>query len=53
MATEKAIDSTQLEANLKKIADAIRAKGGTKESLTFPEGFKTAINSLITVEVQS
>lgn len=30
------------------VADAIRAKGGTSEPLTFPEGFITAINDITT-----
>jgi hypothetical protein len=31
---------------LKSVADAIRAKGGTSELLTFPDGFINAINNL-------
>lgn len=34
------------EPDLTAVADAIRAKGGTSEPLTFPDGFIDAINAL-------
>lgn len=44
--TYKAVNSTQLDSNLKIIADAIRSKGGTSELLSFPLGFKSAIEQI-------
>lgn len=32
--------------DLKKVADAIRAKGGTTEKLSFPDGFASGIQAL-------
>lgn len=46
MAVDKLVDSTQLEADLKTVADAIREKGGTSEQLTFPDGFADAITEI-------
>ena len=48
MALDKVIDSTQLDNDLTAIADSIRAKSGTAESLNFPNGFVSAIDSLAT-----
>lgn len=36
------------DADLKKVADAIRAKGGTSADLTYPNGFVTAIQNIPT-----
>jgi hypothetical protein len=46
MAYDKVIDSAVLEANLKTVADAIRAKAGTSGSLSFPAGFAEAIAAI-------
>lgn len=46
MAIDKAIDSAVLDANLATVADAIRAKGGTSEPLSFPTGFAEAIAAI-------
>ena len=46
MAFDKVIDSAQLEADLTTVADAIRAKGETTEPLAFPDGYKSAIESI-------
>ena len=35
-------------ANLTKVADAIRTKGGTSDSLAFPDGFVSAVNAIST-----
>lgn len=43
MAIDKAIDSTQLDADLTSVANAIRTKGGTSAALAFPSGFVQAI----------
>ena len=48
MAYDKVIDSTQLEADLTTVADAIRAKNETTEPLAFPDGYKSAIESIET-----
>ncbi len=41
-----AIDSAFLDNGLKAIADKIREKGGTTESLSFPDGFVSALDTL-------
>lgn len=46
MAYDKAVDSAVLDAGLTEIADAIRAKGGTTDSMAFPDGFAAAISAL-------
>lgn len=46
MAIDKAVDSSQLDAGLTSIADSIRAKGGTSDALTFPDGFAAAIAAI-------
>lgn len=46
MAYDKAVDSAVLDAGLTSIADAIRQKGGTSASLTFPQGFVDAIGEI-------
>ena len=48
MAVDKLVDSTQLDADLTSVADAIRTKGGTSASLAFPSGFVSAINAIPT-----
>lgn len=46
MAIDKAVDSSQLNAGLKAVADAIREKGGTSGALMFPGGFADAIAAI-------
>lgn len=54
MAIDKAVDSSALESDLTSVADAIRAKGGISDSLSFPTGMVSAINSIPTgVTVQT
>lgn len=48
MAVDKLVDSTQLDADLTSVANAIRTKGGTSASLAFPSGFVSAINAIPT-----
>ena len=48
MSVDKLVDSTQLDADLTSVANAIRTKGGTSASLSFPSGFVSAINSIPT-----
>lgn len=48
MAVDKLVDSTQLNADLTSVANAIRAKGGTSASLAFPAGFVDAIGDIET-----
>lgn len=45
MAYDKVVDSSVLNAGLTKIADAIRAKGGTSGQLAFPDGLAAAIEA--------
>lgn len=46
MSIDKAVDSTQLNADLTSVANAIRTKGGTSAQLAFPSGFVSAINNI-------
>lgn len=46
MAIDKAVDSGALEAGLKEIADAIRAKGGTNAQLAFPTAMAKAVAAI-------
>lgn len=46
MAIDKLVDSSQLDSNLTLVANAIRTKGGTSASLTFPSDFVSAINAI-------
>ena len=48
MAYDKVVDSTELDAGLSAVADAIRDKTGETESLVFPGGFVTAILGIAT-----
>lgn len=48
MAYDKVVDSAQLDADLKVVADAIRTKGGTSEQLEFPSGMASAVESIET-----
>lgn len=46
MSVDKLVDSTQLDADLTSVANAIRTKGGTSASLAFPSGFVSAIQAI-------
>ncbi len=46
MAVDKLVDSSQLDADLTSIANAIRTKGGTSASLAFPAGFVSAVQAI-------
>lgn len=46
MAFDKLVDSVGLDAGLTSIADAIREKAGTSDSLAFPTGFAEAIAAI-------
>lgn len=48
MSIDKAVDSTQLNADLTSVANAIRTKGGTSAQLAFPAGFVQAIGDIET-----
>lgn len=48
MALDKVVDSMALDGNLKNVANAIRTKGKTTASLTFPNGFISAIQAIHT-----
>lgn len=46
MAVDKLVDSSQLDADLTSVANAIRTKGGTSASLAFPADFVSAIQAI-------
>lgn len=46
MSVDKLVDSTQLDADLTSVANAIRTKGGTSASLAFPAEFVQAIGDI-------
>lgn len=48
MAVDKLVDSTQLDADLTSVANAIRTKGGTSAQMAFPSGFVSAVNAIPT-----
>jgi len=48
MAVDKLVDSTQLDADLTSVANAIRAKGGTSAQMAFPAGFVSAVEAIPT-----
>ena len=48
MAVDKLVDSTQLDADLTSVANAIRTKGGTSAQLAFPSGFVSAVQAIPT-----
>lgn len=51
MPTYKVVNSEQLDADLKVVADAIRSKSGTTASLEFPNEMKSAIESIEADEI--
>lgn len=46
MALDKLVDSTQLDADLTSVANAIRAKSGGSSQLAFPAGFVSEIQAI-------
>ena len=46
MAVDKLVDSTQLDADLTSVANAIRTKGGTSAQMAFPAGFVSAVQNI-------
>lgn len=48
MAADKLVDSTQLDADLTSVANAIRTKGGTSAQMAFPAGFVSAVQAIPT-----
>ena len=48
MAFDKVVDSAMLDAGMKSVADAIRAKTGTTDLLAWPDGFKAAVEGIQT-----
>lgn len=46
MSVDKLVDSTQLDADLTSVANAIRTKGGTSAALAFPADFVSAIAAI-------
>ena len=48
MAFDKVVDSAALDAGMKSVADAIRAKTGTTNLLAWPDGFKAAVEGIQT-----
>lgn len=46
MSLDKLVDSSQLDADLTSVANAIRTKGGTSASLAFPSEFVSAIGAI-------
>lgn len=46
MGYDKVVDSTQLDADLTTVANAIRAKSGGSDSLAFPSGFVSEIGNI-------
>lgn len=47
-ATRQVVEYLATDIDLKKVANAIRAKSGTTAKLSFPDGFVQAINSIPT-----
>lgn len=50
MAKYKPVDVEQLDADLTKVAEAIRAKTGSTEAMFFPDGFVRAVGAIPTVD---
>lgn len=48
MAVDKLVDSSQLDADLTSVANAIRTKGGTSAQLAFPADFVSAVQAIPT-----
>ena len=50
MATYKVVDADALDADITSVADAIRGKTGTSDSLVFPDGLIEAVESVCTAD---
>lgn len=50
MAYDKVVDSAKLDADLKSVADTIKAKTGTTGKLEFPDGFISDVGTLVKAE---
>lgn len=48
MPNYKVVDADQLDTDMKSVADSIRSKGGTADSLVFPDGFISAVEDIST-----
>lgn len=48
MATYKAVNVDQLDADMTALANTIRTKGGTSGELAWPEGYQAAVNAIET-----
>ena len=48
MSNYKIVDADTLDSNLKDIADHIRTKGDTTDTLSFPQGFMDAVDAIST-----
>ena len=46
MSVDKLVDSSQLDADLTSVANAIRAKSGGSSQLAFPAGFVSEIGNI-------
>ena len=50
MANYKVVDADKLDSDLALVADAIRAKAGTEDSLAFPDGMENALQDMQTYD---
>lgn len=48
MAEYAVVNKTQLDADMTSVADTIRTKGGTSEKLSWPDGYKAAVEAIQT-----
>lgn len=48
MAEYAVVNKTQLDADMTSVADTIRTKGGTSEKLSWPNGYKAAVEAIQT-----
>ena len=46
MATYKVVDTDKLDSDLSAVANSIRAKTGTSDSMAFPDGFISAVDAI-------
>ncbi len=46
MAYDRVVDGVQLDTDITRVADAVRAKGGTAAKLTWPQGLVDAISAI-------
>lgn len=50
MANYKVVDADKLDADLQTVADAIKSKAGTEETMEFPSGFASAVENMPTAD---